>query len=282
MTFADLLTALDTRGVLTRAKDKKTSLRYLAAALGQPTLEVCPVGDACQKEATWAKALETHFQALEAQGRAISTSTRRNTRNDLRVIFRLAEEHGLLEAPLPAFLLTKPSRTVFQQQQRATAPYQASYRPQRGPRRYGLPPAHWPPEIQARWRTYRAEAALRLRETTLRSQAQRLTVYLGYLINICGRTPTWDDLFEVATVREFVLWHGGRVGRSLATAGYHVVQTLAAVARALKHSQARALADFRNTLEGARPLAHQTPAYGVPGHAGCSRRGLSRRGPHPV
>lgn len=44
MTLADLLTALETRGALTasRVKDMKTSLRYLAVALGSASLEQCP------------------------------------------------------------------------------------------------------------------------------------------------------------------------------------------------------------------------------------------------
>ena len=84
MTFADLLATLETRGALpaSRAKDLKTSLRYLAAALGHPALEQCPVGDACRDPQAWTAALETHFAALTAQGRAVSASTRRNTRNN--------------------------------------------------------------------------------------------------------------------------------------------------------------------------------------------------------
>ena len=55
MTLADLLTTLETRGALpaSRAKDMKTSLRYLAAALGHATPEQCPVDDACRDPATW-------------------------------------------------------------------------------------------------------------------------------------------------------------------------------------------------------------------------------------
>ena len=74
MTLADLLTTLETRGALTasRMKDCKTSLKYLAAALGTASPEQCPVDAACHDGTTWTVALETHFATLEAQGRTIS------------------------------------------------------------------------------------------------------------------------------------------------------------------------------------------------------------------
>jgi hypothetical protein len=253
MTFADLFTALDTRGVLTRAKDKKTSLRYLVAALGQSTLEQCPVDAACREEATWAAALETHFATLTAQGRTISAATRRNTRNDLRVLFRLAEAHGLLTAPLPERLLAKPLRKAYLHQQKATAPYQTTYKHQ-ARRRYWLPQAAWPSDIQAGWRTYQAKCGLRLRETTLRSYAIGLMCYLGYLVHVVGRTPTWDDCFDVARLTEFVRWHAARVGRPMSVQGRHVVIQNAAMAKVLGHRNARALADLRNTLKAPVPL----------------------------
>src|SRR5215217_5421188 len=128
MTLADLLTTLVTRSALpaSRAKDIKTSLRYLATALGHASLEQCPVDTASQDADTWQAALESHFQALTAQGRTISAATRRNTKNNLRVVFRLAETQGLLAAPLPVPLLTKPRREGFRRQQWETAPYKTS------------------------------------------------------------------------------------------------------------------------------------------------------------
>src|SRR5262245_6049752 len=101
----------------------KTSLRYLAAALGQASPEQCPVATACLDPGTWPAMLEAHFTALEAQGRTISAVTRRNTRNNLRLFFRHAEAQALLQAPLPARLLKRPERTAFVLQQRATSPY---------------------------------------------------------------------------------------------------------------------------------------------------------------
>ena len=264
MTLADLLTDLDTRGALSpsRGKDLKTSLRYLAAALGHPSLEQCPVDAACRDPQAWSPALEAHFATLEAQGRTISAVTRRNTRNNLRVVFRLAEASGLLTAPLPPRLLARPHRESFERQMQATTPYQATYRPQNGPRYFGLPPAQWPPDIQAGWREYQARCGLRLRETSFQTYTRSLTTYLGYVANICGRTPTWSDVFDVAQLTEFVRWHGARVGRPVRVHGRHIVILIAAMAKVLKHPHARELADLRNTLKPPAPM-HTKRAHWV-------------------
>jgi hypothetical protein len=150
MTFADLWRILEDQGVLPRPGQMKTSLRYLAAALGYDTLEACVVEEVCREEATWSTALETHFRTLTAQGLQVSAGTRRNTRNNLRVIFRQAEAHGLLAESLPPQILTKAKRVAFQETQRATNPYQSTYYVKTGPRRFGLPEAQWPADIQAR------------------------------------------------------------------------------------------------------------------------------------
>ena len=120
---------------------------------------------ACQQEATWTGALENHFQALEASGRTMSAATRRNTRNNCRVVFRQAEAQGLMPAVhLPPRLLLTQGRKAFDRQQRATAPYQTTYHPTGSPRRFGLPQAQWPPDITQGWQAYQALCGLRIRE----------------------------------------------------------------------------------------------------------------------
>jgi hypothetical protein len=265
MTFADLLTTLETRAALpaSRVKDMKTSLRYLAHALGQPGLDQASVEGACRDPAAWTAALETHFQALEAQGKTIRAATRRNTRNNLRVVFRLAEAQGLLAALLPSPLLTKTKRRVFMRQQRETALYQSTYAPQTGPRRFGLHQTQWPPDIAQGWREYQAKCGLRIRESTWRGYVNRMTTYLGYFTTICGRTPTWDNLFDVTNLAAFVRWQGARVGRSVSIQGHQMAQMIGAIAVVLKDPRARALADFRNELPTPSPL-HIKRVHWVP------------------
>ena len=235
-------------------KDLKTSLRYLAAALGQPSLEQCPVDAACRDPDHWGAALETHFATLTAKGRTISQGTRRNTRNNLRVLFRQAEAHGLLEAPLPPRLLKKTRRVGWSRQRDDSAPYQTTYRVQTGPRRFGVPQPQWPPDIQEGFRAWRAQCGLRLRAVTFRGYVRALSLYLGYLTNICGRTPTWDDLFDVEQLTAFVLWHAARLERPISAYGRNVVMMIAAMANVLKHPARHALADFRRGLKPATPL----------------------------
>ena len=255
MTLADLLSAVAARGALPRIPAKKTALKYLANALGYPSLEQCPVGDACRDPEAWAAALDTHFATLTTQGRTLSPESRRNVRNELRVVFRQAEAYGLLTAPLPPVLLAKPQRLGFTRQQLETAPYQETYRPTTGPRRYGLPLAQWPPDIQAGWRDYQAKCDDRLRETTFHTYAETLATYLGFLQNIRGRTPTWDDCFDVAQLSAFVRWHRGRLQRpTTTTLGKRVTAMLAAMARVVEHRHAGKLAHFHQKIQPPAPV----------------------------
>src|SRR6516162_5465512 len=122
MTMAELLTTLAARDALPagRVKDIKTSLNYLAQALGHPSPDQCPVDPTLQDAASWLIKLDAHFVALTAQGRSVSSKTRGNTRNNLRLLFRAAEAQGLLTAPLSASLLPKPKRRAFEDHLRET------------------------------------------------------------------------------------------------------------------------------------------------------------------
>jgi hypothetical protein len=264
MTLADLLTELAARGAMkpSRVPAMKTSLKYLASALGHASPEACPADAACREEATWATALEDRWRTLETQGRRISAYTRRNVRNDIRKIFTLAAANGLLQAPLPPILVKAPQRRAFEREHWKTNPYQATYRPQTGPRHFGLRQAQWPPDIQDGWRNYQARCGLRVRETTFQTYLRLLETYLGYLANICGRTPTWSDVFDVAQLTEFVRWHAARVARSLSTLGRQLVISIAAIAKTIQHSHERELGDFAATLKPPLPL-HTKRAHWV-------------------
>ena len=133
-------------------------------------------------------------------------------------------------------------------------PIQTTYYLQTGPRRFGLPQAQWPPDIGQGWREYQAKCGLRLRETSFRTHTKSLATYLGYLVNICGKTPAWEDLFDVATLAEFLRWHGKRMQRSISVHGRSVVILIAAMAVVLNHPARRALADFRNALPPPTPM----------------------------
>ena len=256
MMLADLLTTLETRGALkpSRVPAIKTSLKSLAEALGHTSLDACPVAWALREEATLATELEDHWRAMENKGRPAGASTRRNTRNNIRKVFTLADAHGLLAKPLPPVLLAPTTRQDFQRAQIATAPYQATYRPQLGSRYFGLPERDWPPDIQEGFRGYRERCGFRIRARTFERYTKDLICYLGYLAHVVGGVPTWGDVFDAVKLRAFVTWHGARVGRPISAQGRQVVITVVAMANVLKHHHADALAAFLKTLKAPAPL----------------------------
>jgi hypothetical protein len=255
MILADVLTELATRGALkkSRVPAMQTSLKYLATALGHTSLDQCPLDTALRQEATWAEALEDHWRTLETQGRTISAYTRRNVRNDIRKVFKLAEAHGLLHAPLPSLLLARSNRHTFDRQQRLTQPYKAAYCNQVS-RRYWLKQADWPPEIAQGFQEYRTRCGMRLRETTFETYVKCLSTYLGYLAHVQGLPLTWDTAFDPARVDEFMRWHAARLGRTSSVHGQTVVIKLTMLAKVLEHRHAHALDDLRKTLKPPAPL----------------------------
>jgi hypothetical protein len=284
MTLSELLTILERRNVLsaTRVKDYRTSLRYLAQALGYASADTCPVDDACREQDTWGAALEAHWQRVDAQRalmpphtkttKPVGASTRRNTRSDLSKVFHLAETHGLLPAPLVVPLLARQNRRDFERQQADTSPYRhTSMLPHTQP--YGLRQAQWPADVQAGWAKYQAAATDPtrprrragsggpLRQRTLRTYVIVLESYLGYLAHIVGRTPVWEDVFDVQQLDGFVRWHAARMRRPLTTHARQMVifAAAAAVVLKLKRTRVRALADYSNTLPKPPPMHPKRP-----------------------
>jgi site-specific recombinase XerC len=227
--------------------------KALAAALGHASLEQCPADAACRQEATWATALEDHWRTLETQGRTISAYTRRNVRNDIRKVFKLAEASGLLQASLPERLLpVRPNLMAFRRQQLETNPYPETYR-YHGVA-YTLPQTAWPPAIAQAWQEYRTRCGVRIRETSFASYLIQMRMYLGYFVNVQGLTPTLDDLFAVAQLAAFVRWHAARMGRTLSVQGRQTAIMIATMAKVLEHPAQHTLADFRRSLKVPTPV----------------------------
>jgi hypothetical protein len=230
-------------------------------------LETCQVGESCRHETSWLAALEASFDAASTPEKPISEYTRRNTRFELRNLFALAEAHGLLAEPLPPTLLTPITRMAFEREQRATSPYRSSYKYSNhrdAADRYALRQAEWPPDIVQGWRAYRAACGRRIRETTFAGYVKCLETYLGYLTTICGRTPTWEDVFDVTQLNDFVSWHGQRVGQEVSAHGWHVVIGVAAMAKVIKHPRAAEVAAFSSTVQRPPELHNKREYHWVP------------------
>ena len=161
---------------------------------------------------------------------------------------------GLLQAPLPERLLpVRPNLMAFRRQQLETNPYPETYR-YNNRARYTLPQAQWPPEIQEAWAEYRTRCGVRIRETSFQAYLTQMRMYLGYLVNVQGRTPTLDDLFDRAQLTAFVRWHAARMGRTLSVQGRQVAIMIATMAKVLEHPAAHKLADFRRSLKAPTPV----------------------------
>ena len=259
MTMAELLQALTARQALPagRVKDIKTSLNYLAEALGHHSPDQCPVDSSLQDVETWLTRLESRFAVLTAQGRTISGKTRSNTRNNLRVLFRAAAAQGLVAVIPPAALLPKAKRMAVEARWREEAPYKSSYHhgTPRHLRAYGLQQRDWPADIHAGWQAYLSQCDLTIREVRHTLVAENLVLYWGYLAHIEGHQPTWEDLFDQERLRAFVRWHAARLHQHpITNAGHLAVITAAMVAKVLGRPDARSLADFRNSLQPPTPL----------------------------
>jgi Phage integrase family len=247
MTFAELFTTLHARGLIPkRAPAKQSSLRHLAKALGYPTLESAPVGEACRDPARWTDAMKTYFVTLREQGRTMTAHNCDNILTDLRGLLKLADAQGLLTAPLPVRLLTTSKRKEFERQKRGASPYQDTYR-RKVP--YRLPQAQWPADIQGGWQDYTDRLDRRLRENTLEKYVFLLETFFGFVAHVQGDIPTWDDLFRVDLLRQFVRWHGERLGRDDNSAhGVKTVRTAAAIANVLELDQSLPLDQSRRPL----------------------------------
>jgi hypothetical protein len=211
MTLMELLTTIHAQGHIKKAgrvKDIKTSLRYLAHALGHATMDQCQEATFRIAPSLWQQKLDTHFSLLAKQGKKISPNTIRNTRNNLRFFFRTAEASGLLPPPdrLPELPLT---RHAHQKTAASTAPFYSLYVSNyRTP--YRLPLDQWPVDIQASWHTYRATRELQVRKVSLDMTVKILSSYLGFLITLEGLAVQWQDLFTLAHIDRFVRWHSAR------------------------------------------------------------------------
>jgi hypothetical protein len=266
MMLSELLTALETQHALhaRRVKDIKTSVRYLAAALGYPSPAQCPVDATALTDATWRPTLEAHFTHLETEGHRVGATTRRNTRTNLRYLFQVADTHGLLSTPLPP-LRTPPRRSLtINRHYYDSSPYRLTYAPKSEHRTYALPHAQWPDDIQTGFQAYQKIARRYVSPTTIAAYTKRLSTLFGYVAHVRERTPRWDDVFDQDLLTDFLYWHGARVGRpNLSSHGVQVVIVCATIAKVLKLPCALEMAEFRNSCKLPKAL-HDKDQHMVP------------------
>lgn len=183
-------------------KDLQTAVRVLAKALQCSDPQHCPLEQYNQPLPTLYRLVEDY---LSAQGKGPHTI--RNTKNNLSRLFRLAEQEHLFSlAPMtltPQYdSLHKPPRPgALHTQRHATH----------------LPYAQWPSNLQDAFTAFQTwataplvqgrDARLRKRMSTINVYKKLLEGYFGYLYDTAHLTPTFDMLFDVALVTQYVHWH---------------------------------------------------------------------------
>jgi len=230
-----------------RLKDVKTSIRYLAQALGRPGPEYCHEAD--YRVPDWKDLLNRYLSSL---GPTISGHTVRNTRNNLSTLFRQAEAFQLV-APLDRL----PARTAplmeKRREMRATSPYLE--RSQRTRRRYSLHIDRWPAAIRRPWEEYCRRRHFQMRPISIRSRTRQLEQYLGYFATVDRhRLQTWEALFDVHRLDRFIRWQTSRNGVRMTTQGHQLAILLKQLAHVSNHPNADALRTYCRELPRPEPM----------------------------
>jgi hypothetical protein len=252
MTLTELLAHVVRQGHIRprRLKDFKTSLRYLAQALGTDRPERC--GEKIFLAVDWKTRLNAYFDGLTPPP---SPHTVRNTRNNLSALFRQARALGLLPPagglPAPAPLTAAQQRDLMRQH----APYPRRFAGYGSGGVYGIPRDQWPPAVRQQWQAYCEERALHLRRATLHTQERLLASYLGFLLKYDPPPVVdWRDLFAVARLDRFVRWQSRRWQVRVTALARRVGQLLRHLARHYQYPEADPLAAYCAQLPLPEPV----------------------------
>ena len=251
MTLKDVLTEMQTQGLIhpSRIKDIQTSTRHYARALGKQTPEQCQHDDFLLAESVWKARLETYFASLDKKAGA---ETRRNTRTNLRFLFRTAHNAGIITTPQTLPLL-HPNRYQHRKSSAQTSPYHDRWLTAHRTS-YVLSQHEWPANIQAAWQTHAVSRQLKTRQTTLTNYSHNLSSYIGFLINIEGLSVQWDDLFDTSHLDRFIRWHSQLHQVRITATGHKVAETLKILASQLNHPSLPTLKGYCRDLPTPEPM----------------------------
>ena len=248
MTLADLWqTVLDTCELPPgRLRNLPTSIAYLARALGYASPEHCPQSDFWTPESAWSHRLKLHFRHLAASPheKTPSAHTLRNTLNNLRYLFRLVQTAQILSPPKLPSRQESWGDAVAKMQQ--TSPYRHYYTREK----YGLKLDDWPESCATGWKYFVENYSFHLREQSLETYRSTLERYVGFHVHIRNRELlTWDDLFQVYSLKDFIQWHASQHEHlDITKTGHFISMVLSAIAKHTHHPQAVPLSVFTRTL----------------------------------
>jgi hypothetical protein len=248
MTMNELVEQLCEQGSIkpSRAKDLKTSIRYLADAVDATATAITDVESL---ESSYKSLLKSYFASLKPLP---SPYTVRNSLNNLSFLYRTARAAGLIHA-VP---LRPTTRTMEQSIHEAahTSPYRERtmlclqpYRPH---------VEEWPDAFREPWLAYRASRALTIRPVTIYRYEQLLRAYIGFGVRFDHPPLTaWHDLFEIPRLTRFIQWHTKRVkAPRISDSAYRTVTLLITLAREAKLPVSEALQSLKKRLPQPEPM----------------------------
>jgi hypothetical protein len=258
MTALDLVHTLVTRGALptSRVKDFRTSLQKLADAchVSLDDLDLPAIAP------TYDATLTTYFAELSPPA---SVHTQRNTRANLRQLYRALATNHLLAGTVPPGTRRR-NREALVKAGNKISPYR--HRTSAVLSRYVIPDTQWPVSIRDGWERYRLRRAFELRPVTLGIHRRAVDVYVSFGLGI-DQPPlsTWDELFDPARLMRFVTWHAARVGAQRIThTGAMAVQFLTLIAKYDNHPGYAELKALTRKLPAVSPFHNkQSPLHTI-------------------
>jgi hypothetical protein len=259
MLLDELYTSLAPSFPASTRKDLLTATRVLAKALDCADPHHLDLTRVHQSFPSLSHTVETYLLAQGKRGYTI-----RNVKNNLSRFFRLAAAQGLFTIAPPQLTPRFDSRT----------------RPPRRGTNYEwnnktyLRFAQWPPDLQQAFHQFTdwatapvypgRPAHFRKRPTTIGAYQQAFEAYFGFLHHIQHLpTVTFDHLFDIALITQFVHWHVNELHhRPTLAIRYHLQRfiTLTKQYRPLPDVRSQLLALLR-TIPQPHPLYYKEDAW---------------------
>jgi hypothetical protein len=257
MTLRDLVETALPHFAPSTQKDVKTAVRMLALALSYPEPKACPLR-ACQLP------LETLCQRAEAylvaQGKGRHTI--RNTKNNLRRLFRWAEAQQLTAIPpaTPTRRFPSGSRPAVDTAWKRDGSY--------------LRRRDWPAHLAADFDTFAAwatavhtdgrDARWVKRPSTLAAYLKTFEMYFGFLVHVqYVKDVHWHQLYDLKLIRAFVHWYVNLKHKRSTHFTFHLLKNLIALTRQYQPDPAlRAeLIALRKSLPTPTPLRDKSNGW---------------------
>lgn len=209
MDLQQLVEAASTHIPASRMKDVKTAVRVLAKALGFTSPGLCP-------PAAYNQPMDKLYELLDRAQAEKGDITKRNTKNNISLLFRTATEHQLLSNAKAAQKSPGRAKPKFDWRKRTKRKGAEASKH----RQYYLREAEWPShltkefEVLVRWATSPMvegrRADQKKRASTIKMYKQGFNAFFGFLHHeqkVPLEELRFDFVFDFDKLKAFVTWH---------------------------------------------------------------------------